>query len=247
MVLRTFWIVLLAAIGGTPCLAEDDATEIVRAAIAHWRGDTSYSKFTMIIHRPDWERNISMLAWTQGDDRSLVRVTAPARDRGTGTLMRDNNMWSFAPKINRVIKIPSSMMGQSWMGSDFTNDDLVKENTLAEDYHAKLEEHPSDPNQFYFIVLRPKNETVTVWGKISISIRRQDFMPVEQIYYNEDGEKKRVMEFSGIQQMGGKMIPAVMEMRTLNKNSRTLIRYKSFDFKPVFSKTIFSFSQLRRK
>tara|TARA_B100001765_G_scaffold165952_1_gene109276 strand:- start:257 stop:997 length:741 start_codon:yes stop_codon:yes gene_type:complete len=244
---QIFGIAIFVFVFPFSVLAETSVEGLLDKVDRLYRSDSSHATMEMKIVTENWERTTVMEVWSRGMNDTLIKILSPRKDKGIKTLKLGNQMWNYFPKINKVLKVPPSMMMNSWMGSDFTNDDLVKENTLAEDYHAKLEEHPSGPNQFYFIVLRPKNETVTVWGKISISIRRQDFMPVEQIYYNEDGEKKRVMEFSGIQQMGGKMIPAVMEMRTLNKNSRTLIRYKSIDFKPVFSKSIFSFSQLRRK
>lgn len=244
---QIFGIAIFVFVFPFSVLAETSVEGLLDKVDRLYRSDSSHATMEMKIVTENWERTTVMEVWSRGMNDTLIKILSPRKDKGIKTLKLGNQMWNYFPKINKVLKVPPSMMMNSWMGSDFTNDDLVNENTLAEDHHAKLEEHPSDPNQFYFIVLRPKNETVTVWGKISISIRRQDFMPVEQIYYNEDGEKKRVMEFSGIQQMGGKMIPAVMEMRTLNKNSRTLIRYKSIDFKPVFSKSIFSFSQLRRK
>ena len=244
---QIFGIAIFVFVFPFSVLAETSVEGLVDKVDRLYRSDSTHATMEMKIVTENWERTTVMEVWSRGMNDTLIKILSPRKDKGIKTLKLGNQMWNYFPKINKVLKVPPSMMMNSWMGSDFTNDDLVKENTLAEDYHAKLKEHPSDPNQFYLIVLRPKNETVTVWGKISISIRRQDFMPVEQIYYNEDGEKKRVMEFSGIQQMGGKLIPAVMEMRKLNKNSRTLIRYKSIDFKPVFSKSIFSFSQIRRK
>lgn len=111
-----------------------DATEIVRDAVNHWRGTSSRGSMTMTIHRPDWERSMSMDSWTQGEKRSLVRVTAPQKDRGNGTLMDGNNMWSFSPKVNRVIKVPSSLMSQSWMGSDFSNKDISRVDDIIDQY-----------------------------------------------------------------------------------------------------------------
>jgi outer membrane lipoprotein-sorting protein len=133
---RFIYLILLL----TPICAvgeERDATQIVRDAIDHWRGISSYTEMTMVIHRPDWERSMTMRAWTKGQDQSLVRVLEPKKDRGSGTLTDDDSMWTFSPKINRVIKIPSSMMGQSWMGSDFSNkdvaraDDIIDQNTRS--------------------------------------------------------------------------------------------------------------------
>ncbi len=227
--------------------AETTVEDLLDRVDELYRSDSSHATMEMKIVTENWERTTEMEVWSRGMNDTLIKILSPRKDRGIKTLKLGNQMWNYFPKINKVLKVPPSMMMNSWMGSDFTNDDLVKENTLAEDYHASLKDHPAAPDQFYFIVLLPKKETVTVWGKISISIRRLDFMPVEQIYYNENGEKKRIMEFSGFQQMGGKMIPAVMEMRTLNKKSRTLIRYITIDFEPKFSSNTFSFSNLRRK
>ena len=128
--------------GATHGASEPDATDIVRRAVDHWRGLSSYSDMTMVIHRPDWERSMTMRAWTKGDDRSLVRVTEPAKDRGNATLTDDDNMWTFSPKVNRVIKIPSSMMGQAWMGSDFSNKDITRADDIVDQYaHAARERH----------------------------------------------------------------------------------------------------------
>jgi outer membrane lipoprotein-sorting protein len=118
---------LLISLTASADTGERDATQIVRDALNHWRGLSSQGEMTMTIHRPDWERSMSMQTWTRGEKQSLVRVTAPPKDRGNGgTLLDDNNMWTFSPKINRVIKVPSSMMSQSWMGSDFSNKDISR-------------------------------------------------------------------------------------------------------------------------
>ncbi|NOQ88199.1 MAG: outer membrane lipoprotein-sorting protein, partial [Gammaproteobacteria bacterium] len=115
------WPFLLLWLFSAPALtATPDPKELIQQAMDHWRGLSSYSEMTMTIHRPDWERSMSMRSWTKGDKTSLVRVTKPKKDAGNGTLTKDNNMWTFAPRVNRIIKIPSSMMSQSWMGSDFT-------------------------------------------------------------------------------------------------------------------------------
>jgi hypothetical protein len=124
-------IVAWIASAALPAGAQD-AAEIVRATIDNWRGKSSYGEMTMTIHRPSWERTMSMRAWTQGSKKSLVRITAPKKDAGNGTLMVDNNMWSYAPKVNRVIKVPSSMMGQSWMGSDFSNKDVSRADDIVD-------------------------------------------------------------------------------------------------------------------
>ena len=134
---------LLALLGAALAHARQpapEAREIVRAAMDNWRGTTSYSVITMTIHRPDWERRMTMRSWSRGDQQSLVRVTAPARDAGNATLLDDEQMWTYAPRINRIIKIPSSMMNQSWMGSDFSNKDISKSTDIIDQYdHSLLE------------------------------------------------------------------------------------------------------------
>ena len=135
---------LVAVVAAASNASTQDPAEIVRSAIDNWRGTSSYGEMSMTIHRPSWERTMSMRSWTSGSKKSLVRVTAPKKDAGNGTLMVDNNMWSYAPKVNRVIKVPSSMMGQSWMGSDFSNKDVSRADDIVEQYDHTLvgrEEH----------------------------------------------------------------------------------------------------------
>jgi len=112
--------------------------DLITAAMNHWRGVTSYTDMTMTVHRNDWQRTMSMKAWTRGDKTSLVRVTEPKKDSGSGTLILDQNMWTYSPKINRIIKVPSSMMNQSWMGSDFSNKDISKSTDIINQYNHKL-------------------------------------------------------------------------------------------------------------
>ena len=139
--LRLIAFAMAVMIVAVPAAGDDaarDAKNIVRDAVDHWRGLSSYSEMTMVIHRPDWERSMTMRAWTKGDKKSLVRVIEPKKDRGNGTLTDDNNMWTFSPKVNRVIKIPSSMMGQSWMGSDFSNKDVARSDAIIDQYDHTL-------------------------------------------------------------------------------------------------------------
>ena len=179
-------------------------------------------------------------------EKTLIKLLAPRKDKGIKTLKLETNMWNYFPKINKILKVPPSMMMSSWMGSDFTNDDLVRENTLADDFQARIIDHPEDPESYYEIELIPHIETVTVWGKIIITIRRDDLMPLRQIYFDERGVKKREMEFRGFRQVDDRRIPLVMEMRTLGKNRRTVIRYQTLEFDPDLPDDLFSYSQLRR-
>ena len=232
---------------GRPLVLAQDAKELLKRVDRLYRSDSSHAEMEMEVITENWERTMRMEVWTRGMERTLIKLLAPRKDRGIKTLKLDTQMWNYFPKINKVLKVPPSMMMSSWMGSDFTNDDLVRENTLADDHHARVIDHPKTPGEFHHIELVPLEDTVTVWGKITITIRRDDLMPVRQVYFDERGEKKRVMEFSDVREMGGRLFPAVMEMKTLGKNSRTLIRYLSLEFDPELSENLFSFSQLRKR
>ena len=246
MVLRASCFVLLATILAAPCIADDDATAIVRAAIDHWRGDTSYSEITMIIHRPDWERSMSMLAWTRGDDRSLVRVTSPVRDRGNGTLTNDNNMWSFSPKINRVIKVPSSMMGQSWMGSDFSNKDISRVDDIIDQYvHTLLGTSDDDGHVVNEIEAVPLEDAAIVWGREVLRIR-DDHVVLEHSFYDQDGVLVKSLLSLEVGEMGGRAVAIRQRMAKADKPDEwTEIQLDAIDYDVELSDSLFTLSNLR--
>jgi len=157
---------------GSAHAQEMDARQLVQAAMDHWRGLTSYSDMTMTIHRPDWERSMRMQSWSKGENMSLVRVTEPSRDAGNGTLVNGNSMWTYSPKINRIIKVPSSMMSQSWMGSDFSNKDISKSTDIIEQYdHELANREERDGHVFYTVVSVPHEDAAVVWGKEILVVR----------------------------------------------------------------------------
>ena len=186
-----------------------------------------------------------MEVWTRGMERTLIKLLAPRKDRGIKTLKLDTQMWNYFPKINKVIKVPPSMMMGSWMGSDFTNDDLVKETQLIDAYDLALVEDESQ----YFVTLTPKAQTVTVWGKIEYVINKDPLLPAEQIFYDDDGTKVRVMTFMEPREYHGKLMPSLLEMKPLNKaGHRTLIIYDDiiFDVPKITEKT-FSMRNLKSR
>jgi len=185
---------------------ERDAASIVRDAVNHWRGLSSYTEMSMVIHRPDWERSMTMRAWTKGDKQSLVRVIEPKKDRGNGTLTDDNNMWTYSPKVNRVIKIPSSMMGQSWMGSDFSNKDVARADDIIDQYnHALLGTEELDDITVYEIESIPHEEAAVVWGREVLTIR-DDHVILRHRFYDQDGELVKTLESLEIAEMGGRTV-----------------------------------------
>ena len=223
-----------------------DAKTLVRAAMDHWRGINSYSEMTMTIHRPDWERSMSMRAWSEGDKLSLVRVTKPKKDTGNGTLLKDNEMWSYSPKINRIIKIPSSMMSQGWMGSDFSNKDISKSTDILEQYDHKLvAQEEVDGHTVYTIEAIPHEDAAIVWGKEVLKIR-DDFVMLEEQYWDQDGALVKMMRTSDIAEMGGRTVARVMRMGKLETpHVWTEVVVSAIEFDLELPAGIFTLSNLR--
>jgi len=164
-----------------------------------------------------------------GQQDAFIRILSPKKDRGISTLKLDKEMWNFFPKINKVIKVPPSMMMGSWMGSDFTNDDLVKQTTLTQEYDLQLTETLTE----YNITLLPREQTVTVWGRIDYIVNKEHLVPVNQNFYDDEGIMIRKMVFSELKDFGGRIMPSVMEMIPLNKEGhRTVIIYDNLEFDP---------------
>jgi outer membrane lipoprotein-sorting protein len=222
------------------------AKEIVRAALNHWRGLTSRGEMTMTIHRPDWERSMSMQSWTQGEKRSLVRVTAPSKDRGNGTLMDDDKMWSFSPKVNRVIKVPSSMMNQSWMGSDFSNKDISRTDDIVEQYdHSLIDQTELDGHVVFEVESIPHEEAAVVWGKEVMKIR-DDHVLIEHRFYDQDMQLLKTLLTLEIAEMGGRTVASRQRMsKTEAPDEWTEISVDSVEFDIEISDNMFTLSNLR--
>jgi len=196
---------------------QPDAAAIIKAAIEYWRDVSSYAVFDMHIHRPDWQRTMSMRVWTRGNKESLVRVVAPAKDAGNGTLLLDNDMWSYNPKINRVIKIPSSMMNQSWMGSDFSNNDLAKADDLIDQYrHTLLATETHNGHKLYIIEAVPNETAPVVWGREVVKVR-DDYILIEHAFYDQSNVLVKRLVTTEIRPMGGKMVAARERMQRVDK------------------------------
>jgi len=226
--------------------AEEDAQSIVKGAIDHWRGASSYGELTMTIHRANWERSMSMRAWTEGDKRSLIRVTEPRKDRGNGTLMDNNNMWSFSPKVNRVIKVPSSMMGQSWMGSDFSNKDISRADDIVDQYeHELLGETEADGHMVYEIESVPHEEAAVVWGKEVLKIR-DDYVLVEHRFFDQDGDLVKTLNSLQIGEMGGRAVAIRQRMSKVETPEEwTEVRMDAIEYDIELSDNVFTLSNLR--
>ena len=232
-----------------PAFAADeeiDATKIVRDAINHWRGLSSYTVMTMVIHRPDWERTMTMEAWTKGDKQALVRVIEPKKDRGNGTLNDENSMWTFSPKINRVIKVPSSMMGQSWMGSDFSNKDISRVDDIIYQYdHTVISATVEDGISIYKIESIPHEDAAVVWGREELTIR-DDHVVLEHAFYDQDGELVKTLKSLEIGEMGGRTIAQRQRMiKTDEPDEWTEISVDEVDYEMELKDSLFTLSNLR--
>ena len=225
---------------------ERDAASIVRDAVNHWRGLSSYTEMSMVIHRTDWERSMTMRAWTKGDKQSLVRVIEPKKDRGNGTLTDDNNMWTYSPKVNRVIKIPSSMMGQSWMGSDFSNKDVARADDIIDQYnHALLGTEELDDITVYEIESIPHEEAAVVWGREVLTIR-DDHVILRHRFYDQDGELVKTLESLEIAEMGGRTVAKRQRMsKTESPEEWTEIQVNSVEYEIDIRDSMFTQSNLR--
>ncbi|MBM7035457.1 outer membrane lipoprotein-sorting protein [Vibrio sp. 188UL20-2] len=214
--------------------ASMDAKDIVERSDKQMRGDSSYSELTMNIVRPDWSRSMSMKSWTKGTDLSLVLVTAPAKDKGSASLKRQNEMWSWIPTIEKVIKIAPSMLGQSWMGSDFTNNDLINQSSIVVDYtHEMVKEEEFDGDMSWVIDAIAKPDAPVVWSKVRMWISQETYLQRKVESYDEFDELVNTLNTYDIQEMGGRQIAVRMEMIPADKpgNKTEMITHASqFDF-----------------
>jgi len=222
-----------------------EASKIVKAAIDYWRDESSYSVSDMTIHRLDWERTMTMRVWTLGMKNSLVRVLEPAKDKGNATLITNEKMWSFSPKTNRVIKIPSSMMSQSWMGSDFSNNDVAKADDLLKYYtHTLLGTETVNEQTVYIIEAVPVEDAPVVWGKEVVKIRA-DYIVLEHAFYDQDQILIKKMVTSNIQEMGGKPIATKQRMQKAETPGEwTEITVQEAKFKITIPRPTFTLSNL---
>ena len=199
-------------------------------------GKTMQGEFEMSVTTPRWQRMLGLRIWMDRPRRSFIRILTPAKEAGIGSLRIGPEMWNYLPNIERTIKIPPSMMMQPWMGSDFTNDDLVKESSVIDDYtHRILATTTLDGQAVYQVEAVSKPDAAVVWGKIVYWVRKSDFVPLKQEFYSERGERVRVMTFSDIRPMGGRTIPTRWEMRPVAKpeNVTTIVMKNVVYNRPV--------------
>lgn len=251
---RTIWFAFLFVAGALytlPAFAHNgDPTpkEIIQRADEKLKGRTNTSTLKMTIIRPSWTREMVMKSWGKGDEYSLILVTSPARDKGTAFLKREQEMWNWQPTIDRVIKMPPSMMSQSWMGSDFTNDDLVKQSSIVVDYtHKLLGKETIEGRECYKLELIPLEDAAVVWGKILIWIDTQEYMQMKTEFYDEDFYLVNTMLGKNVKEMGGKLLPSILEVIPADEEGhKTVVEYLSLDFDTEIQDSFFSIQNMKR-
>jgi outer membrane lipoprotein-sorting protein len=225
-----------------------DATEIVRKMDEKMRGESLRAEVTMTIVRPDWSRQVTMESWSRGTEYSMILITAPARDEGTAFLKRGNEIWNWVPSVGRTIKMPPSMMMQSWMGSDFTNDDLVRESSAVTDYdHELVGEETIQGYECYKIEMKPKPNAPVVWTRVDIWVSKEEYLELKAEFYDEFGELINVMNGMEVKEFDGRMIPSKMEMIPMDEEGyKTILEYKSMEFNENIPQSFFSVQNMRR-
>ena len=241
----TFSIAVLilpsVALGQTPL----DARSLVQTMESRLWGETNQGEFTMMIVTPDWRRTLKFDVWMDRPDRTFIRILSPKKEQGIGSLRIGSEMWNYIPRIDRVFRIPPSMMLQSWMGSDLNNDDLVKESSLVHDYTHVAE---SVAGGVAHIVSTPKPDAAVVWGRIESWIFVVTGIPQRQIYYDENGRSVREMTFSDIKSMDGRMIPTHWEVHPANKSDKwTEFIIRKIRFDEAIDPKVFSRRNLRSR
>ncbi len=245
-------ITLLFAIAGLSIgvfAQQPTAQQIVTRSDAAMRGTSSYTEMTMNIIRPTYQRSLSMKGWTKGDKLSMIIITAPAKEKGQGFLKIGKDMWNWIPSIDRMVKMSSSVMGQSWMGSDFTNDDMVKESSIVSDYNSKiLGSEIVRGFDCYKIELMPKPSAAVVWGKVINWIDKKTYLIVRSESYDEDMVLAQIMEAYDFKQFGDRTAAARVEIIPADKqNQKTVVITNKATFDQPIADSFFSQQNLKKQ
>lgn len=238
---------ILNGIGTAFSQEQLSATEMVRRADAHARGNTSQAEVSIQIIRPTWSRDLTMRMWAKGTDYSMILVLSPAKDKGTVFLKRGKEVWNWIPSIERSIKLPPSMMSQSWMGTDFTNDDLVKESSAVNDYtHTFSGTDTLMGRSCRIITMIPKPESAVVWGKVVVWIDVQDLMQLRMDFYDEDGVLSSIIKATEVGRLAGRMLPITMEMTPMDKKGqKTIMSYRNLVLDAPIEDSFFSTNNMK--
>ena len=238
-------ILILISILSFPSFAKVNLDELLDRIDRVYKSDSSMVTMEMIIETPHWKRSLELKSWTKGLEKTFITVLAPRKEKGISTLKIENEMWNYFPRVNKVIKVPPSMMMGQWMGSDFTNDDLVKENTYRQDYISRLLNEEGD---IVTVELKPKPHTITVWEKLILVIDKKKLIPIKQDYYGERGELVRQLLFDQVQRIGKYLVPMRLVLTPFKKpGHKTTVLYKEMKLNAKVKDSIFSMSNLQKR
>jgi outer membrane lipoprotein-sorting protein len=241
-------ISILILLAGTASFGQQpSAKEIIKKAYDLMQGETNESMMTMTIVRPAWKRSISFHTWAKGSDFSLALVTDPAKEKGQTFLKRKNEIWNWVPNIQRMIKLPPSMMSQGWMGSDFSNDDLLKESSIVKDYtHVLIGTETVNEVECYKIKLIPNADAAVVWGSIVKWISKAQYFQIKSEYYDEDNLLVKTESASVIKKMGDRDIPTHFELIPADKpGNKTILVIDKVIFNQPMNDSFFSQQNMR--
>lgn len=226
-----------------------DATAIVKKADEKWNGEkSSISHMTMTIVRPTWERTLEFKNWTKGKDNALTLITAPAKEKGQAFLKRGTEMWNWMPTISRMIKLPPSMMADGWMGSDYTNDDILKESSIVVDFtHKIIGSETIEGWDCWKIELLPHEDAAVVWGKIVKWITKEEYIQMKSEYFDEDGYLVKTELSYDVKEMDGRKIPTKIEIIPADKdNQKTVVTVSNMKFNIPIEDSFFSQQNMKR-
>ncbi len=255
--MRRTLITLAAAVGlfATTAIAQDAAEtdsqararELLDSTDDMHRGESSHSKVTMHVKTARWDRTITIEGWAKGEEKSLMKILSPAKEAGMATLKVEDNIWNYLPKVDRTMKVPAGMMSGSWMGSHFTNDDLVKESRMADDFDYQLTEEPAEDGSGQYVVeCVPKPDAPVVWGKVIVKLR-PDENPTEITYWDEDGELVRTMSFTDYTEVEGRMIAGRMKLVPADEPDEfTEVVYDEIEFGVEIPDSMFTLQALKK-
>jgi len=234
----------------TKACSQTDIEELVNSLDLLYRSDDSYAEMTMNIVTPHWERTLTMKAWSEGTDRTFITILSPAREAGMSTLRIGTEMWNFLPNTNSTVRVPASMMAGSWMGSDITNNDIVREITYQDDYtysytaDTALTGTPEE--DVVYVLLVPKPSTAVVWSSVVCAVRTSDTIPLWEKYLDNHGSLIKTVTYSEVQEMGGRTIPTQMVVIPADKDDqRTTVTWSNAVFNQGLDENIFSLRNLQ--
>jgi hypothetical protein len=243
--------VLAVLLATVPAWAQQkpDAHKLIQKTDRALRGKTQRGKASMTVRTPDWTRTLEMEYWSVNPDKTFILITAPAKEEGTSTLRLVTNMWNYLPQVERVIKIPPSLMLQSWMGSDFTNDDLVKESSLVNDYtHEIVGETTEEGDACWRVVAHPKPDAAVVWGKLVLLVRKSDALPRKEEYYDEKGKLQKSLSFGDFRRLSDRIYPMRWSMVSVTKpGHETTLVYHSLEFDRSIPSRVFTQQNMKRQ